>query len=184
MLHLIIGRQGSGKTLYLVKKAYDFSKKGYNVYSNVHLNGINYIPLQYEDIVECRLDHGIVIIDEAHQLLPSRNSMSKRSRLIVDGFISMIRKKNLEVYMSTQTLRKIDIRIRDEMDIFYEAVKYAEIKGQLMQTRHNYNLDRSIPVYIHVTSVELYDMRKDEFIFKGNPYFPLYDSSQIIKIDD
>ena len=63
MIHLIEGRQGTGKTLYMVKKAQEFSNEGMTVYSNVHLN-CKYKKLNYQDIVDCKLENGIVIIDE------------------------------------------------------------------------------------------------------------------------
>lgn len=183
MLHLIVGRQGSGKTLYIVKMALECHLRGKTVYSNVHLH-FPYKRLIYSDIVNCNLEDGVVIIDEAHLLLPSRNSLSKRSRKICDGFISMIRKKNLEVFMTTQMLLKIDIRIRIEKDFLYIATKYASNDGCWEEIRHNHDLAPSIPIAIRLEVIESFSLQESQFIFIGNGYFDLYDSRQIINIAD
>ena len=183
MIHLIIGRQGSGKTLFIIKKAYDAYNKGITIYSNVHLN-FPYIPLKYEDIINCKLHHGMVIIDEVHLLLPSRNSMSKRNRLICDGFLSMVRKKNLELYGTTQTLRKVDVRFREEQDFIYICSKWGYHNGEWSELIHNYDLPLDVPIMINLKVIESFSMQEITINFIGNPYFFMYDSEQIINIDE
>lgn len=183
MIHLVIGRQGSGKTLFLVKKAYESYLQGKTVYSNVHLM-FPYIPLRYDDIVNFRLNNAIVIIDEAHQLLPSRRSLSKRSVKIVDGFISMVRKKNLELYMSTQMLIKIDIRIREEQDFYYKCSKWSFLNGHWQEVTHNYDLPYDVPIMISLKVIELFSGNDIQLSFIGNNYFNMYDSKEIIDIDE
>jgi len=182
MIHLIIGRQGSGKTLFLVKVAKEYIAKGQTVYSNVHLVGIDYTPLDYNDIIECRLNNGVVLIDEIHLLLGARSSMRKTNRLICDGFLSMVRKKGLEVYGTTQTLRKVDIRFREEMDYFYECSKFAFVNGVWCKPLHNDSLNPLVPVLIKLEVIEMYKLDRLDFNFFGNDLFNFYDSNQIIKI--
>ena len=136
MIHLVIGKQGSGKTLFLVKKAYEYYKAGFTIYSNVHLN-FPYKKLNYKDIINCKLDNGVVILDEVHLLLPARNSMSTRNREICDSFLSMVRKKKLIIYGTTQTERKVDIRFREEKDFFYMCRKFAFVKKKWEEVLHN-----------------------------------------------
>lgn len=181
MIHLIIGRQGSGKTLFLIKKAYESYVQGKTVYSNVHLN-FPYEKLNYKDIIDCKLENAIVILDEVHLLLPSRQSLSKRNREICDSFLSMVRKKGLDVYGTTQTERKVDIRFREEKDFFYICKKYAyqhHVWGEVM---HNQNLDSTIPVMIKMDVQETFGNQWIDFSFIANHYYDLYDTSQIIKI--
>jgi len=181
MIHLIVGRQGSGKTLFLVERAFEGYKKGLPVYSNVALN-FPYIPLDYNDIVECRLKNGIVIIDEIHLLLPSRNSTSKRNREICDGFLSMVRKKKLEVYGSTQTTRKVDIRFREERDFLYICTKYYQSEGIFKIALTNYDYPRQIPIMIKLDVLEEFSGNTLTFSFIGNSLFDLFDSTQVIQV--
>ena len=181
MIHLITGRQGSGKTLYLVKVAYDCYKAGKTVYSNVHLN-FPYKQLDYNDIIECKLENGIVILDEVHQLLSARSSMSKVNREICDSFLSMVRKKGLEVYGTTQTTRKVDIRFREESDFLYVCSRYGYINKQWGEILHNQNLAKNIPIMIKLEVQELFSGNWLKVSFIGNTYYKLYDTNQIIHI--
>ena len=101
MIHLTLGNQGSGKTLYAVAQAYKAYKEGKTIYSNVKLN-FPYKTLNYNDIINCNYSNAVLIIDEIHQLLPARNSLSKSSRKICDSFLSMVRKKGTVVPLSQQ----------------------------------------------------------------------------------
>jgi hypothetical protein len=173
--------QGSGKTLYLVKKAYESYLKGKIVYSNVNLH-FPFKQLDYNDIVECNLENAIVIIDEGHQLLPSRKSLSAINISIVDGFLSMVRKKGLELYFSTQTERKIDVRVREESDYKYLCEKWAFIKGKWSHVTESEDLDISIPIIISVMIYQSFSGAIIQTSFSGNPYFRLFDTKQIIKV--
>lgn len=181
MIHLVLGKQGSGKTLYLVERAYDFYKRGLTVYSNVHLN-FPYKQLDYNDIIECKLKDGVVILDEVHLLMSARNSMSKRSRVICDGFLSMVRKKNLTIYGSTQTPRKVDVRFREEADYIYQCSKFALQDNKFMTVLHNKNLDKGIPILIQMMVTEMFSGNTIDMKFIANHLFKLYDSNQIILI--
>lgn len=181
MIHLIIGRQGSGKTLLIVKMAYDAYKKGKTVYSNVALK-FPFKKLNYNDIVECKLKNAFVIIDEIHLLLPSRNCMSRRNRLICDGFLSMVRKQNLDVAGTTQTERKVDVRFREEKDYFYECERFAYLNNMWVLVPHNDALPSTTPILINVRCREEYSLQWVSVPFMGNKYFDLYDTSQVIHV--
>lgn len=181
MIHLVLGKQGSGKTLYLVLKAYEFYKKGFTVYSNVHLK-FPYKKLNYNDIVNCKLEKAMVIIDEVHLLLSARNSMSRINREICDSFLSMVRKKGLEVYATTQTPRKVDVRFRDESDYIYRCTKYGFIGNKWIEILHNQDLPSSIMIMIKLSIEETYSNNCISSSFHANPLFKLYDTRQIIQI--
>jgi len=230
MIHLVIGRQGSGKSLFLVFKAYECYKKGFTVYSNIHLtykcnkpllnitykknksgnimydkngemviekimdyrllpkekffNKFGYYMLNYQDIIDCNLKNGSVFIDEVHLLLSSRNSTSVQSREICDSFLSMVRRKNLEVYGTTQTSRKVDIRFREERDFFYMCEKHIFINGNWTIALTNYDYPKNVPVMIKLTVLEEFSGNMMTFNFLGNSLFNLYDSTQVIKIEE
>ena len=181
MIHLILGQQGSGKTLFLVMKAWEHFNQNKKIYSNVKLN-FPFEQLDYKDVIECNLADGVVILDEIHLLLPARASMRKINREICDGFLSMVRKKNLEVFGTTQTMRKVDVRFREEADYIYSATRYAFNKGEWFEVMHNQNLSKDVPIMIKLVIQETFSNNVVEISFIGNKYFDLYDTSQIIKV--
>lgn len=183
MIHLILGRQGGGKTLLAVAKAYEQYLAGKTIYSNVHLN-FPYKKLKYKDIIDCKLEDGVVLIDEIHLLLPARNSMSKTSRLICDGFLSMVRKKGLVIYGTTQTARKVDVRFRDEADFIYYVKKfgYSYHLKQWSEIMHNQDLPKSVPLMIQADIFESFSEQWATLSIMGNQYYDMYDTRQIIRV--
>lgn len=181
MIHIVLGAQGSGKTLYMVQVAYKAYQAGKQVYSNIALK-FPYKQLTYDDIVDCKLRDCIIIIDEIHQLLPARNSISKESREIVDGFLSMVRKANVEVYGSTQTIRKIDVRLREELDYLYTCRKYFYLKGKWTEILHTVSADADTLCMISVKGLQVFNNTEISLCVYANPYYNLYDTYQIIKI--
>lgn len=184
MIHLVLGKQGSGKTLLLVKLAWDLYKKGnINIHSNICFK-FPFNPLDYHKIVGCELPQSTIFIDEIHQLLPSRRAMRAVNVAICDGFLSMARKQEVDIWATTQSLRKPDIRFVEECDMIYQCVKYAFINNRWIKVMANIKIPKEIPILIEVTreDTETHDIRKVRFI--GNPYYELYDTRQIIKIEN
>lgn len=181
MIHLILGRQGSGKTLFLVMKGYEFYKKNQTVYSNIDLK-FPYEQLDYNDIVESRLRDGVVLLDEVHLLLPARLAMRRINREICDGFLSQARKTKVDIYGTTQLPRKVDIRFREEADFVYICEKYAHLNKAWVKVLHNQDLPAHIPILINLEVEEMFSGNKVELNFIGNRYFNMFDSRQIIKV--
>lgn len=180
-IHLVTGMQGSGKTLFLVKRAYEYYQLGKTIYSNVFLN-FPFKQLDYNDIVDYKLKNAVVILDEVHQLLPSRKSLSKVNQIICDGFLSMVRKKGLIIFGSTQTQRKVDVRFREEADYIYLTEKWAFINRSWKKVIESEDLDSKIPVMI---SFMIYQTFTGDIItrwFQGNPFYHLYDTKQIVEV--
>jgi len=181
MIHIIIGRQGSGKTLFAVRMAYEEHKKGKTIYSNVKLN-FPHKPMNYNDIIDCKYEDAVVLIDEAHQLLSSRASMSKVNKEICDSFLSMIRKKSINLICTTQTLRKIDIRLYEEASYNYLCSKFGYIKNKFVEIVSDINLPLDVPIMIKVVRFDTFSGEANEIFFSGNELFELYDTKQIIRI--
>lgn len=183
MIHLVLGSQGSGKTLFLVKKAFEYARKGKVVYSNVHLN-FKFQQLDYQEIVNCKLKNSVVILDEVHLLLPARNSLSSRNRIICDNFLSMARKQNTQIFGSTQTSRKVDIRFREEADYVYTCVrrKYDPKSKRWVEIMHNQNLDPKIPIMIDVEVLQVQSKKIINLYFRANPFYKLYNTFEVVKI--
>lgn len=180
-IHLITGMQGSGKTLLMVKKAYEYHLMGKTIYSNVNLH-FPYRELTYEEIVNCELENAIVILDECHLLLPSRRSLSKINVQIVDGFLSMVRKKGLTIFGSTQTQRKVDVRFREEADYIYRCEKWVYINKRWKRATESEDFDPSIPVMISFICMQVGTDTILQKSFYGNDLYNLYDTREIVEI--
>lgn len=182
MIHLAVGRQGSGKTLLLVKTAHESFKRRKRIYSNFHLN-FDYNKIIYADIINCRLTNCITLLDEVHLLLPARLSLRRINQEICDNFLSMARKQQNDVYGSTQSLRKVDVRFREEADMIYYCTKYAYIDNQWIEVLHNFSFDPQTPIMVGVVAEETYSGQIARFNFVGNYYYDMFDTNQIVRVE-
>ena len=179
-----MGRQGSGKTIFLTKKAIELYKKGIKIYANFHLNNIPYEKINYNDIVECKYSNCAVLIDEIHLLLPSREWYRPHCKKICDSFLSQVRKQEVELYGTTQLLRKVDVRLREEADFYYECTRYILKDGEHMPVGFaDFKIPKTVPTFISVEIYDLYSGQVANFDFHANPYYEHYDTRQIIKIE-
>lgn len=181
MIHLVLGKQGSGKTLYLVRQALLEFQKGKRVVSNVHLS-FPFEILDYQKVVDCKYQDAVVILDEIHQLLPARRSMRKINVEICDGFISMARKQDIEIWGSTQLPRKVDVRFREEADYVYHCEKFAWRGGQWIRVLHNEDLPAEVPLMISVDVLETFTNNQLKTCFFANDLFSKYDTREVIKV--
>lgn len=181
MISLVTGRQGSGKTLLLVLQALRARAEGRVVYSNVHLVGIPYKKIMIDDVVHSRLENGVCLIDEIHQFLPSRRSLSARSVSIVDGFLSMVRKKRLELWGSTQLERKVDVRLREEKDFFFVCSKQIH-DGSGFKDIVGFDWPKG-DVFVRVDGLDVFSNHSRTFRFYANALYSKYDTSQVIRIE-
>jgi len=182
MISTILGRQGSGKTIFLVALAYEEYLKGRTIYSNIHLK-FPYEPIDIEQIKNCELENGVVIWDEMHNVLSSRRFMKKLSIIICDGFMSMVRKKDLDVFGTTQLLRKLDVRIRDERDYTFECFKFVFVNNEWINwIRPDREIPKGSPVMIQVDRYDMQTLEKNTIYFNANDFYNLYDTKEIVKI--
>jgi hypothetical protein len=181
MIHLVIGLQGSGKTLFLVSRAIRGYQEGKKIYSNIDLS-FPYIPIDYNDIVNCVYEDAIVIIDEVHQLLPSRRSTSKINISIVDGFLSMVRKKGLQVYGSCQTARKVDVRFREEADYWYLTEKFAQLDGNWIKISGSQEIPPDTPIKIKLMVCQSFSDSIKTIFFDGNPLYEFYSTNEVVMV--
>jgi len=131
MIKIIVGGIGSGKTLSVVK---DVLMRKQPIFTNFQLFNIEHTRLRYQHLFvmddEDKRILGLnydfwksqkggfdIILDEFHNLMASRRSMSKRNIYLSD-WLSQIRKilgesERNNLYLLTQKLRRIDINSRD-----------------------------------------------------------------------
>lgn len=165
-----IGNIGSGKTLSMVKRAYEQYKRGKKIYANFKLN-FPYEPLTMDKLMDMKNDNtdlkdSCVLIDEAHIYLDSRRSASKVN-VVLSYFVLQSRKKSCDIYFTTQFIGQVDKRLRDPAHIYV-----------LCKTRQ-------INSTTHIT-LNILELRKVEGnetklkAFVSNPYFELYDTNEIV----
>lgn len=161
---------------------FKYFNKGYKVVSNVHLNNMKYEPLDYNKVVNCEYKDAVIFIDEVQLVLPSRGAMRKTSIKICDGFLSMCRKQNLELFVTSQAEFKVDIRLRTEADMCYQLTRCALVNGSVQEVHHNYMFDKEQIIVIKIVAIDNHDGREAEFMMNANPFFNMYDSKQVVRV--
>ena len=116
MLVTVLGAKGSGKTLFITIMALD-SKR--DVYANYRIEIDNYKPLEVMDFID--LPNNVdVLIDEGYTWLESRTSS-----FFLNRFLSYIlwqsRKRTIDIYLTAQRFRSLDLRFRDESDVIVKC---------------------------------------------------------------
>ena len=123
MLVVALGNKGSGKSYLLMRFALQ-SKR--DVFSNFRIDIPNYKPLDVIDFIDLPNDVD-VFIDEAYTWLESRTSS-----FFLNRFLSYIlwqsRKRTIDIYMSAQRFRSLDLRFRDEADVIIKCDPRADLK--------------------------------------------------------
>ena len=172
MIVTYLGRRGAGKTLSMVKDAYIEYKKGKTIISNI--KGIPFTSyMSNENILlldkNSKLFNAVILIDEAQIFFDSRRSM-KKENINFSNFVQQIRKRNIDLYLTTQFANAIEKRLRDHTDIIAK-VKFLK----------PFNLCKV--KYIDITSVEDEDVEVPtsvEVIFDATFVFKLYETNQMI----
>jgi len=172
MIITYLGRRGSGKTLTMVKDAYLAFKRGKKVISN--MKNIPFAEyMSNEDILaldkNSNLKDAVILIDEAQIFFDSRRSM-KKENINFSNFVQQIRKRNIDLYLTTQFANSIEKRLRDHTDIIAK-VKFLA----------NYNLCKV--KYIDITSVEdeyISEPLYVEVVYDATAIFDLYNTNQMI----
>lgn len=184
-----IGDIGGGKTLSMIKYAYEKYKKGCTIYTNLFLTFPKIkgcgkvIPLDmkffknYADS-KFKLFNAVVLIDEVHIYFDSRNSGLTRNK-IFSKFVTQSRKRGVDLVFTTQDKSpalffqsgQCDLRLRKLVDyiIFCECIKTNTI-----------NKDK----YIINTYCDRYGHPIKKSVFLGNGYYNLYDTYEIISFND
>lgn len=127
------GTLGAGKTLTMVRWALRYSRAagGAPVWANIRLNPSFWSQHRRlnprfflgridtaEDIVEAtRRGGGILMLDEVHRLLDARLAMATKNIYLSELFM-FLRKMGFLTFVSFQTMRLIDVRLRATIDLF------------------------------------------------------------------
>ncbi len=163
MLVVALGNKGSGKSYLLMRFGLQSKRE---VFSNFRIDIPNYKPLDVIDFIE--LPNNIdVLIDEAYTWLESRTS-----GFFLNRFLSYIlwqsRKRTIDIYLSAQRFRSLDLRFRDEADVLIKC-----------KPREHLESDDFVYTFLWVA-----DNKRAKFRIPYNEakkYFANYDTFEIVE---
>lgn len=198
MIIAFIGGIGSGKTVSVIKEI--VSKKGFPL-TNFRLKKCHYHRLKYDDLLRYDRDkngkvilkgvnwefwenlrkehmHFSIYLDEVHNIISSRTSMSKRN-IYLSQWISQIRKvlsdsANNHLYIITQTPRKLDVNFRELTHVVIACKKIELPDKKILIIKDYYD------------GFDGYEMGQKRLrtSFYANPYFKYYDSYEMVRFSD
>ena len=117
-LYMVFGKKGSGKSSFLVRKAMEYQKKGYIVYTNMSdccLENVRIIdPDKLGDFVP--VQDSCLLLDEVGMLYDNRNF--KNFRPAVRDFFKLQRHYRVVCYLASQSF-DVDKKLRDLTDCMY-----------------------------------------------------------------
>ena len=180
-LYIAVGRQGSGKTLFMIKLLIDNLKYKSKIFSNINLYNIDHdytkislstredtvtdVPLMLDmldDDINVFND-SIIFLDEIHKDLDSRDFWSESSRKI-QGFFSQLRKRNCLVLATAQYFMLIDNRVRKQCFNVFDMRKLSNDMFNVV-----------------VSEVDGYYYRPIiNYDVKLSDYFKYYDTNEIV----
>lgn len=114
-LYMCFGKKGSGKTTYLTKLSYQYSKKGWKVFSTEELPFATTFDVQQLGRF-VPPENSVLLIDEVGMIWDNRNF--KNFRTDVRDFFKLQRHYKCIVYLFSQTF-DIDIKLRNLTDAMY-----------------------------------------------------------------
>lgn len=169
--YLIIGPQGSGKTLLGVALLFELKKlyPDKKIFSNTNLYNIEYEEYIFDDLFiniknnNNYYDNSIMLFDEIHIFLNSLDFYKKENRLL-QGFFSQLRKRKIILIGTSQYILNVDVRIRRQAKRVFEIFK------------RNNNI---YEVIIHL--IDGYFTRQiDTLLLKLDKYYNNYNTYEII----
>lgn len=158
---------GAGKTLSLTMLGYIAHRSGVKIWSNYHLKFRHkYLwgPEQLEQALEDRtIRNCMILFDDINTLIDSRRGTARINRVIT-YFAQQARKRNLFFAFSTPLLIWTDVRLDDLADWVIYA-RFIEKSEEVIWSLY----DRR---YFPPVSINL--------IFPAKPFYPLFDTEEII----
>lgn len=128
MLEVVEGMKGAGKTVYMTFRGYQSYLRKKRVFANYQLE-FPFKPINLDTFIKHPdiLRDATVLVDEAHNYFDAREFMSKKNQKF-NKFAVQIRKRRVEVILSSQQYENIDIRIRKNTDVVSECHPYRLVR--------------------------------------------------------
>lgn len=182
----IIGTRGSGKTITMAKTVKEALKKGKIVYTNFKINK-KAIEKKYHKKIKLldnkffknykdfKLYNCALFIDEIYVYIDSRTSGTKRNRLW-SYFINQTRKRDVDLYFTTQFFRQVEVRLRDNTEFFV----FPSVIGKQSTVKTDDDIIIVNKIYSYKERIKKIGIET----FKANDYFDVYDTDEIVSFDD
>ena len=174
MIIFYTGRKGSGKTLTMVKDAYNYKSDGYEVYSNFKTSFTQ--PISNKDLMKLdknsHIKDCVLLIDELQVLFDSRRSM-KKENMNFSNFLQQIRKRNIILLGSTQYSSTVDVRFRQHVDILVKPMFYKD-----------YNVVEVKYVDLNSTDEDKFEPDSITLVYIADDVFGLYDTRELVLIEE
>jgi len=177
MLPIVRGSLGSGKTLFLVIEACRLHLAGKKIYANFNLKFPDGKKAEHLtiDLLTPDLKNCVVLIDEAYAWLESRTSMKSLNRYM-SYILFQSRKRDLDIYLTTQLISTIEMRYQNLADHLITA---RFINSHSVYTKRLFQYD-----VISYTPSGKKIRRIFTITFdKARKYFDLYDTKEVIAVD-
>ncbi|MEM1973675.1 MAG: zonular occludens toxin domain-containing protein [Thermoplasmata archaeon] len=175
--YVATGRQGSGKTVYMVKHLID-NMGDRPIFSNITLKGIPFTRITFNkpdkeddvlDILEVLtkdpnyFNNSIMLLDEIHIYFDSLDFMKENSRKL-HAFFSQLRKRDILLFATTQYILNLDVRIRRQALYVFDMTQHK-------QDIFEVNMNVIDGYYTEFVRRELYNL---------SGYFKYYDTNEIV----
>ena len=178
---LIIGKQGSGKTLMSTKLALDpyDADNSIRIFSNYELFDADFTYITFNTALEVNKDkldilaqldkdpdffnNSIMLIDEIHLYLDAYDFMRNNNRKL-QTFFSQLRKRNILLIGTTQYIMNVDIRIRRQC---MNVLEMKKVKAPVFQV-DTHDIDGYYTEFISSYFIDLSD------------YYDRYDTCELI----
>jgi hypothetical protein len=198
---MITGSRGSGKSLFLSSMVVEELLRGKTVWSNMPVKLTHTIANKYNvpklktkplDLdafyaLSEELQNGVVCIDEAQNMSDSRSSLTLKNRLL-NAIVAQVRKRNLNVYYTTQDPSWVDVRLRFATDV---EVACFDLGYSPWGRNHNVEWGKLIRCYFkdlsgYMTGTPYFITGKyyRKSIFKGYKYWNCYDTSKVTDLEE
>lgn len=175
MIIVLEGGLGSGKTILMVRYLVKDYMSGRIIYYNGGLKKIKYEKINIGKILELHknkfnLKDCTIGIDEITVFADCRISGSKLNRAI-SYFILQSRKRNVDIYFTTQNVNMIDKRLNQYTDIHILCEKIYDHDGNTIEGRRKYTI---------IDTRDWYKPHITRFVLDITKYYEFYDTNEVI----
>lgn len=197
IIGIFLGEQHSGKTLALTCYAYDYYLNGYSVYSNFNLNFPHkkITSTFIKSVVENKeqFNKSVFVIDEIYLILDSRN-FGKKSNKIFSYLLLQSNKRDVHIFGTAQYFNTVDKRFRENIKFKCycnrviknenDTYDFIEKDSRILTEEENKNLYIQCMFFIRRGSNLLTDYENKAIYIKADKIFNLYDTRELLDIDD
>lgn len=184
MLIILEGGLGTGKTIMMLRYLLrDYNNK-HDIYANFGIKNIKYNKIDISELLEYEKENidftnATIGIDEITVFVDCRTSISRSNR-IFSYFILQSRKRNVNVYCTTQSCSMLDKRLLQHAHIIIMcdfAYKTFVNDNDEIETIRLKNWRK----YTIIDFRQPRKIKKTSFIMDISKYYDFYDTNEIIK---